>query len=167
MTLSITREDLDSLTYKELYLDIAVKSLRENYPNGFSRMDIARKVKWSKVTVIKVLKSLNAKGRHLDLVDKKSPTGNKQKKKRKSTFVYLMIDEHTGLIKIGESKKPSTREKTLQASVPLLKLIGAWKATRKHEQDLHKQYSSQRVRGEWFRLSNQDVRDISAQLKAI
>ena len=43
--------------------------------------------------------------------------------KEKSGFVYLMLDNRNGYIKIGYSKTPEKREKTLQSEVPDITLL--------------------------------------------
>jgi hypothetical protein len=67
------------------------------------------------------------------------------------TFLYLM--RHTnGLTKIGRSKNPQKREKTLQAEDPRLEMIFQCEANEFVERRLHKIFDSVRVRGEWFNL---------------
>lgn len=76
------------------------------------------------------------------------------------TYLYLMKDTSTGYTKIGISNKPGYREKTLQGEKPTIELLAAWKATRKDEKDLHVVYRSVRIRGEWFDLSDEDIKTI-------
>ena len=71
---------------------------------------------------------------------------------------YLMKDNHNGLYKIGFSKNPEFRESTLQSEKPSIKMVKTWdKDIEKH---LHKEYSKNRVRGEWFDLTKVQVRYI-------
>ena len=79
------------------------------------------------------------------------------KKIDKSTKVYLMIDNHTGFYKIGRSKNPSTREKTLQSQKPSIELLYYWNGLNKDERNLHKMFEEKRVRGEWFDLNYNDI----------
>jgi hypothetical protein len=66
-------------------------------------------------------------------------------------ILYLM--RHTnGLTKIGRSKNPQKREKTLQAEDPRLEMIFHCEANESVEKRLHKIFDSVRVRGEWFNL---------------
>lgn len=74
--------------------------------------------------------------------------------------VYLMLNFKSNLIKIGQSRKPSYREKTLQSEEPEIEMIAFWKAPKKVEKELHNIYSNKRERGEWFRLSLKDLKDI-------
>jgi len=69
--------------------------------------------------------------------------------------VYLIKDSNTGLYKIGKSSNPLRREKTLQSEKPSIKMVKVFEEIT--EKDLHNQYSSFRVRGEWFNLSSIQV----------
>lgn len=71
---------------------------------------------------------------------------------------YLMKDNNTGLYKIGKSKNPKNREKTLQSEKPTLKMVKIW--SKNIEKHLHYIYKEQRVRGEWFELTPIQVKYI-------
>ena len=80
-------------------------------------------------------------------------------------FVYLMTDKNTGLYKIGISKDPKYRERTLQSEKPTIDLIcnkgfPNRKVAQAIESALHSLYGNKRIRGEWFNLDEQDVLDI-------
>jgi hypothetical protein len=75
-------------------------------------------------------------------------------------YVYLMHNKRNNLIKIGKSKNPGHREKTLQAEEPEIMMIAVWKASDKLESDLHRQYKHKRNRGEWFNLSFRELKNI-------
>jgi len=75
-------------------------------------------------------------------------------------YVYLMVNEETSLIKIGTSKKPHYREKTLHSQEPSVFIIALWCCDKALEKELHKKYSKNRIRGEWFRLKLRDLEDI-------
>lgn len=65
------------------------------------------------------------------------------------------------LIKIGRSIDPEFREKTLQSEKPNCEIIYISPITNpKNEKLLHTTYKNQRIRGEWFILSNRDINDI-------
>lgn len=68
---------------------------------------------------------------------------------------YLMNDENTGFYKIGKSKNPKYRESTLQSEKPTINLIHVIKQD--IERELHNKFSDKRIRGEWFRLNDEDV----------
>ncbi len=74
-----------------------------------------------------------------------------------SQYVYLMINTNTSLIKIGFSKNPKYRERTLHSQEPEVHLIACWNGDRNIEAELHKKFKDKRIRGEYFRLSFQDL----------
>jgi hypothetical protein len=74
--------------------------------------------------------------------------------------IYLMLDDTNGLIKIGKSKNPKVRERTLQSEKPKTHLIAIWTAPATIEKELHIKYASKRQRGEWFRLSFKELDEI-------
>lgn len=85
-------------------------------------------------------------------------------------YVYLMKDSTNGFYKIGISNNPEYREKTLLGEKPTISLL----AYRKYpsriiassiEAALHNAFSSKRVRGEWFRLDEYEVWQITETLK--
>lgn len=79
-------------------------------------------------------------------------------------FVYLMLNKRNDYIKIGKSKRPSFREKTLQADEPDIELITFWKAPSIFEKQLHKQFHLKRQRGEWFDLNFNDLKQIKEMM---
>jgi len=81
------------------------------------------------------------------------------------TNVYVMKDESNGFYKIGKSINPSIRESTLQAEKPSVTLIFSYSATSKHERELHKMFAEKRLRGEWFRLNQDDLSQIKTYLE--
>jgi hypothetical protein len=94
---------------------------------------------------------------------------NNVKKPRKlvppKVFVYIMINKRNGYFKIGSSNNPKYREKTLQSEEPNIELVESWELPRKYETILHKKYSDQRIRGEWFDLTGKEINEIYAFLK--
>ena len=77
-------------------------------------------------------------------------------------YVYLMHDKRNGYHKIGISKEPNYRERTLQSEQPNIEMVCSKRfPTRKiaeaFEFALHKAYADKRLRGEWFDLSYIDV----------
>lgn len=71
-------------------------------------------------------------------------------------YVYLFRHSN-GLTKIGLSKDPRKREKTLQAEDPRLHMLAYRKGGSDLETRLHKIFADRRFRGEWFQLSQKDV----------
>lgn len=77
-----------------------------------------------------------------------------------SEFVYLMVNTDTSLIKIGTSKNPTYRERTLHSQEPVVHLIAKWNCPKELEKILHEKYKQKRSRGEWFRLDLNDLNEI-------
>jgi len=75
-------------------------------------------------------------------------------------YVYLMVNNDTSLIKIGTSKNPVYRERTLHSQEPGINLIAMWCCGKNIERKLHVKFSHKRVRGEWFRLTIPDLAEI-------
>jgi len=84
--------------------------------------------------------------------------GMKRRDSSKEVKTYLMKDNLTKLYKIGRSKNPLNRERTLQSEKPSIKMVKVW--SENIETKLHKEYSNYRVRGEWFKLTKVQVRYI-------
>jgi len=78
--------------------------------------------------------------------------------KQKKSKTYLMTDKKKGIFKIGKSKNPKIREQTLQYEKPTIKLLAICEQL--VEKTIHKEYEMYRIRGEWFKLSNQQIQDI-------
>jgi hypothetical protein len=78
-------------------------------------------------------------------------------------LVYLILELLSGLHKIGWTASSDTRKRlaTLQTACSSeLRLVGSFTATLDSERRLHTLFQPQRVRGEWFRLSTDDVVNI-------
>lgn len=93
--------------------------------------------------------------------------GNKKldRKLSEGDHIYLMLNNRNDYIKIGKSKKPNFREKTLQADEPEIELITFWQAPSKLERELHRLFSTKRQRGEWFKLSFIDLKQIKEHME--
>lgn len=70
---------------------------------------------------------------------------------RPKSKCYILKDHNTGLYKIGKSVNPVFRERTLQSEKPTIEAVKIFK--KDHEDELHKKYAKQRIRGEWFKLN--------------
>jgi hypothetical protein len=84
-------------------------------------------------------------------------------------YVYLMHDKRNGYHKIGISKTPEYREKTLQSEQPNIEMVcfkryPSRKIAKAFESALHDAYAEQRVRGEWFNLSEIDIEMLKESL---
>jgi len=65
---------------------------------------------------------------------------------------YIMKDSVNNLYKIGNSVDPKLRERTLQSEKPFISIVKTFKQN--HEKELHKKYNEFRRRGEWFELTD-------------
>jgi Meiotically up-regulated gene 113 len=74
-----------------------------------------------------------------------------------TNFVYLQHNRVNNLYKIGFSKTPEFREKTLQSAEPDIVLYRKWICSQKYEKRLKTKFKSKRVRGEWFTLDEKDL----------
>ena len=84
--------------------------------------------------------------------------------------LYLMHDSTNNYYKIGISNSPEYREKTLQSEKPTIVLLCSKSFPKRKiaeilEKTLHDAYSNKRIRGEWFNLNEEDVKDIFYILK--
>jgi hypothetical protein len=87
------------------------------------------------------------------------------KKSAFDTFVYLMEDLRNGAFKIGRSKTPSKRERTLQSEAPSVVLRLAIPSDERHEKQLHAHFNGKHLRGEWFSLTADELMWIVSFLK--
>jgi hypothetical protein len=78
-----------------------------------------------------------------------------------SGLAYLIRAESSGAVKIGVAVDPAKRLGSLQIGSPEpLSLIGVIPGGRPQELRLHEQFADRRIRGEWFRLTEDDIRSI-------
>lgn len=73
------------------------------------------------------------------------------------TFLYVMEDTRNGRFKIGHSKTPGKRERTLQPEVPSVTLRFSIPADEEHEKQLHDHFDNKNLRGEWFSLTAEEL----------
>lgn len=82
----------------------------------------------------------------------------------KRGFVYLMAHSKTGLTKIGFSSKPARREKTLQAEDPGIEKVFETRGALLLEEKCHQTFANLRVRGEWFNLNSEQLKQCQSIL---
>lgn len=70
---------------------------------------------------------------------------------------YIMTDA-SGYYKIGRSKSPRAREHTLMSQDPNIRMIAVCIVD--FEKELHSKYRKKNIRGEWFSLSDNDLKEI-------
>lgn len=78
--------------------------------------------------------------------------------------VYLLLNPELNHVKIGRSKKPGFRERTLQSQEPEIYLIAKWVAPASVETFFHRRYSDNRIRGEWFKLNFRELNEIKEHM---
>jgi hypothetical protein len=74
--------------------------------------------------------------------------------------IYLMKNMSNGYYKIGSSRRPPIRERTLQAQEPDVRLLATVEADSVFERKLHRRYTAKRLRGEWFALELGDLYEL-------
>ncbi len=79
------------------------------------------------------------------------------RRSRFKCYIYLMEDLRNGTFKIGRSKTPAKRERTLQSEVPQIVMRFSVPGEEAHEKQLHDHFQGKRLRGEWFTLTNDDL----------
>lgn len=71
-------------------------------------------------------------------------------------MIYFAQEEHSQLVKIGFSDDPWLRHSKMQADCPgLLTVLCIEEGDTSYERSLHERFAADRVRGEWFRFSDQ------------
>lgn len=73
------------------------------------------------------------------------------------SYLYLMKCNRTGYYKIGRSKNPAHRERTLQAETPTIQMVASFKDKDFYEKAWHIHFEKERLRGEWFNLTRAQV----------
>lgn len=91
---------------------------------------------------------------------RKRPAPPKDKVRPKRGFIYLMRNKRNGMTKIGWSINPEFREKTLQSEEPEVEMIAKFPGSLQAEGELHALFIDQRVRGEWFNLSEEQISEV-------
>lgn len=82
-------------------------------------------------------------------------------------YVYLMLNKDSGYFKIGQSKKPTYRERTLQSKEPEVEIVKIWNCDKKIERLLHKKFIKKKIRGEWFNLDFRDIYDLNKTIEEL
>jgi hypothetical protein len=85
-----------------------------------------------------------------------------EKPKRMSGKIYIMRNERNGMVKIGISKSPKVRERTLQSQEPEITMVYCSQSTYSwdDERAIHAHFLPKRVRGEWFSLSEEEISSV-------
>lgn len=99
-----------------------------------------------------------------EFIDYQTKSKNYTKLSPPTQYVYLMLNKRSGHFKIGRSVNPRFREKTLQSQEPEVELVESCLAPKEFENELHKQFASKRIRGEWFELEDNDLKLIADKM---
>lgn len=76
-------------------------------------------------------------------------------------YLYFIVDEMSGAIKIGLSESPHHRITILQIGNPNpLRLLGVVEGDFKAERSLHRQWKHLRLQGEWFRATSELLAEV-------
>ena len=126
------------------------------YVNVFRNLGINLENTTPEQRISKFKKLLERQTRYNTLVSKQIKCNIKNDIKK--PVCYIIKNKRNGLYKIGYSSNPLLREYTLQSQEPELESIKIFKNN--HENLLHEKYKKQRVRGEWFDLTNLQVKYI-------
>ncbi len=92
---------------------------------------------------------------------RETPKEDKHSSNQSNQYTYLIKNKRNNLYKIGRSKNPKLREKTLQSEEPNIIIVKTWH--KDIERILHQDYKDFRVRGEWFKLNKTQVKYICTQ----
>lgn len=74
---------------------------------------------------------------------------------KRLVFTYIMKDNSSNLYKIGRSRNPIFREKTLLGQIP--NIILEFLVPFNIENRIHREIKNKRIRGEWFNLNNNEL----------
>lgn len=78
-------------------------------------------------------------------------------------MIYFIQSRDAGPIKIGYTTDIKRRLSALQLAHPeKIKVLACTDGTRETEAELHKKFSSARIRGEWFKCTDDLIRHITA-----
>lgn len=82
-------------------------------------------------------------------------------------YVYIIGSTRFGWYKIGKSSTPDIRVRDIGILLPFkLKPIGVWRAINHHtaEQALHEMYSDNRINGEWFEFTPEELLNVENKI---
>jgi len=82
---------------------------------------------------------------------------NKGVKKDAECFIYVVKDIKRGLIKIGKANNVYNRFNQLKTANAEIELLTSYRGTIKDEKALHSYFDSDRVSGEWFCLTQDQI----------
>lgn len=133
-------------------LDISKPTLWNITKEGFIKSTkIGRRVLYSEEAIKEYLEKGKVMHKAYEIESKKDISLLNKK-------TYIMFDESTKMYKIGISENPRFREGTLRSEKPSVKLM--YICDFNIEKFLHTKYKEYRVRGEWFNLTKDQIKEI-------
>jgi hypothetical protein len=94
---------------------------------------------------------------------RKEVESTKKRQAKRLTNIYVMRNERNGYVKIGRSQAPFDRELTLQSEDPEICMLFYFPAPIDLECKLHNEFEEYRVRGEWFKLTPNQIENIKTK----
>lgn len=149
----IFSQPIFSLVSEYKIIEVIDEIMNNVYDSLLTKKEYKKMIKQEKRNIsenVALAKSIN----DLSLVKEVPIKKSKQTEKK----CYIMKNCRNGFYKIGNSSSPEKREKTLQAEEPEIKIIKVFRQN--HESDLHQRYANQRKRGEWFDLTDVQLKYI-------
>ena len=157
---AVWRSQDDLLKYRldNRFWGIFVNSVRKwSWPKGDPRWDDYWKRKNEEKRASELAEKL-----HIERLKKEREEA--EYRDRYPGFVYFIQGQCGGPIKIGYSCDVKARLKSIQTGHPdVLTVLGIFAGSPKDEHDLHEEFNSYRVRGEWF----QPAEPILEKIKSI
>jgi hypothetical protein len=89
-----------------------------------------------------------------------------KKEENRSGYIYLLKSKHG--VKIGRTINPKSRISDIQVQIPFgIEEIANYVVfdMYKKEKELHEKYKTKRLKGEWFNLSMEEIREIQHYLQ--
>lgn len=85
----------------------------------------------------------------------------------KDGFLYLIKDHTRGFIKIGFTKDVAGRYNQLRTANAGIELLYSWPGDTDMEYSLHQKYLDRWVDGEWFLMSDKEVRGLINRVRVL
>lgn len=140
----------------------ALRLLRENLELNLFEYDPTDKDRQKRISLIKSFEDrIKFRKAKVNFLSK----DHSNKKNESARHLYLLKNKRNGYYKIGLSTRPRIRERTLQSEDPEICCIKHWSNCGHMEKFWHNHFSEQRIRGEWFWLTDAQVRFMVFKMK--
>lgn len=115
---------------------------------------------------VEALQKVDDAAKHRHKVKQERKARKSKSKKKTAGYVYLVYSPSTPAYKIGHTVDPNNRAKTFSVQLPYedIKFIALIETDDRYalETELHERYADKRVGGEWFELTDEDVKYIQS-----